>query len=126
MTAFSYGVSVIYRQQFREPVLLNNLLYRANVLHHPRLNHGYGWTIHFTVGLLFNVPYYFLQEGHTPTWLIYLLFGAFSGAIACVVWEIAFLLHPNPPTINYKGFYIQLFIAHIIFGMGSWLPFLLY
>jgi len=124
MTLFSYVMSDMRRKQFREPVLLNKLLYRTYVLRIPS-DHPAGWIIHYGVGLLFNILYWIVIDyhGYRPGLFLFVVLGAISGILGCLVWEVTFQLHPDSPRTNFREFYGQLFFAHVLFGFGSWLPY---
>jgi hypothetical protein len=50
--------------------------------------------------------------------------GIVAGIIAIVAWQVMFALNPDPPSIKLKSFYIQLLIAHIIFGLVAYYSYL--
>ena len=64
MTLYSYWQSKNQKQEFTEPVLLNELSDRSPEL--PEVNDTdddpVGWTTHYAVGLLFVVSYYILWK----------------------------------------------------------------
>ena len=124
MTIFSYGVAAILKQQFREPELLNILALRLNLLKKTSgKNHPLGWILHYAVGMLFILIIELTRIGFNidPSIIYYIVSGAICGLIGIAVWFITFKLHPNPPKVWYKGFYIQLIFAHAIFGVGIWI-----
>ncbi len=125
MTIFSYVVSAIRKKKFREPELLNDLIRRLNQKEPGFLIPIAGWIIHYFVGLLFIIAYhlYWRATDTDPTFNNCIVLGAFSGLIGIFGWQLAFSIHPNPPSIDFKEFYIQLFFAHVIFGAGAFLSF---
>jgi len=120
MTLYSYWQSKKQKQEFTEPVLLNELSDRSPEL--PEVDDTdddpVGWTTHYAVGLLFVVSYYILWKRSLthPTILKGLTIGAASGVIAIAAWKIMFAANPNPPKNDREGYYRQLFIAHLIFS----------
>ena len=120
MTVFSYMYSDLRQKQFREPELLNELLARVRWIN-PQAgrNHWAGWCIHYLIGLMFIAIYY--GSGIVNSFDAYLVAGTLSGIIGIVCWITTFALHPSPPAIRYKEYYLQLLIAHIIFGIGAYL-----
>ena len=128
MTVFSYSYSAIRKKQYREPDLLNILLSRLYFGKTFTITHSSpGWIIHYFIGLLFIVAYFLLWNvlEIEPSLLNCFILGALSGVLGIVGWGIVFRLHPYPPTINYREFYLQLLIAHIVFGIGTYLSILL-
>jgi hypothetical protein len=43
--------------------------------------------------------------------------GALSGAIAVLIWKATFKVHPLPPWIDFKSYYLQLVPAHMVFAV---------
>jgi hypothetical protein len=117
MTAYSYLISIIKVDQFREPELLNQWLHyhlpasvRSNV---------FGWTIHYGVGLSFVAIYKQLWKSKKMDGLVgTLLLGLTSGALAVGVWRMVLKIHPSPPA-NVKAFRRHLLLAHVVFVLGS-------
>jgi hypothetical protein len=46
-----------------------------------------------------------------------LLFGGISGIAAIVIWKLTLKKHPLPPAVNFKTYAVNLFIAHLVFGL---------
>ena len=114
MTLFSYVVSSLTGQQFREPVLLNHFFNDTQQRSAAR-----GWWLHYLVGLSFALVYQllwkrFVRLPPTPDGLSY---GALGGLIGILGWRITFATHPRPPRTNRRGYLTQLFVAHLIFGL---------
>jgi len=119
MTLYSYHRSRKENQQYREPVLLNKLINRSELL--PVTvedNHPAGWVSHYAVGMLFVVTYYALWKKalHSPGPVRSLTIGTASGVIAIGAWKTMFAANDNPPANDRQGYYRQLFIAHLIFS----------
>ena len=120
MTLYSYGVANKEQRQYREPELLNKLVDRTPViLPKTTKKHFTGWLMHYAVGYAFSVVYDYIwrRTPVSPTVKNSLIMGAISGIIGILGWKACFSVHPNPPKTNYKGFYMQLMVAHIIFGL---------
>ena len=115
MTAFSYKVSEEKNKQFREPELLNSLVKRLIPMHVPR---AIGWAMHYSVGLLFSLIYHQIwrRTKLKPGITTGLALGAISGVIGAATWKTLLSLHPNPPRIKEKNYYLHLLLAHIVFG----------
>lgn len=122
MTTFSYIYSNMRKGKFKEPMLLNELMARLHWLPiHTIAYHPLGWMIHYAVGVLFVVAFQLVRgsTGIDITFLTTTVAGAIFGVIGIVGWQITFRIHPSPPPdIRLREYYLQLFVAHIIFGIG--------
>ncbi|HBL80335.1 MAG TPA: hypothetical protein DDZ79_10625, partial [Aequorivita sp.] len=47
------------------------------------------------------------------------IIGAIFGLLGIFGWALLFYVHPQRPKIDFKLFYLQLFLAHIIFGLTA-------
>jgi Na+/proline symporter len=122
MTLYSYYKANKEKQQYREPVLLNKLINRSEVLPDKiHDNHPAGWVSHYAVGILFVTAYYLFWKKalHNPTPYRIAVVGALSGGVAIAAWKLMFASNDNPPDNNRYGYYRQLFIAHIIFSISA-------
>ena len=120
MTAFSYIFSYIFKSNFKEPQLLNILIDRLQLFRSSiHREHILGWTIHFSIGMFFVIVFLLLLFYKLVDFSLItgLLFGLGAGLVGVCVWSFVFLVHRNPPDIKRWLFYIQLIIAHIIFGI---------
>lgn len=119
MTIFSYIISVSFKELYAEPLLLKYLLGRLDI----KISNSYrgmlGWLIHYIIGFLFVLSYYFLWHYKIAplTLLSGLILGAISGIIGIVSWIIMFKLSNFNRKATDKGYYVQLFFAHIIFAL---------
>lgn len=122
MTLFSYVVSNFKSKQFREPELLNSLISSSEFIElKPSKNHLLGWIIHYLIGwffvLVFSLIWEYTQFSATIT--SGAILGLAAGIIGIFSWKIFFKLNQNPPEIDFSQFYIQLIIAHILFGISA-------
>jgi hypothetical protein len=126
MTAFSYFISEAFRALYKEPVLLQYLMTRFHFKLSPKEKTMAGWIIHYTIGLMFVIAWYILWKlGLLQlSWLSGLIYGCIIGIIGIGGWVFMFMLADFKPKIDFKGYYLQLFIAHLIFAMSTWLVFL--
>lgn len=118
MTLFSYLVSEIKDEKFKEPRLLAELLHRIEPGLNKKTSHIVGWNLHYAVGLMFAILYaqQWDRKQQKATIASGLLLGGLSGIFAIVVWRSVFKLHPSPPKIKFKRYYGHLLIAHFVFG----------
>jgi len=119
MTLFSYVISASFRELYKEPVLLTYLLTKAHVQVSPQTKTVLAWILHYIIGLLFVIAYHFLWAYGILefSWPIALLLGALSGIVGILGWVMMFKAAPQEPNIDFKGYYLQLFFAHVIFGI---------
>lgn len=84
-----------------------------------------GFVSHYLVGILFALLYLFLCRHNVvqPTLLQTVLFGFFCGAFGITFWKMLFDMHPNPPSIPVNTYLINIWCAHVIFGLGLWLSY---
>lgn len=122
MTFFSYIWSWINDSKFKEPQLLNELILSSTII---RLNPGkrnvIGWIIHYMIGWLFVIVFDSIWRNTAlePSLGNGALLGAIAGLVGITGWKVFFNLNSDPPDIKFGEFYLQLFIAHIIFGLGA-------
>ena len=123
MTAYSYAFSFLSGRQYREPVLLSHLL--SHSPREPALYSGKkkaaAWLIHYGVGVLFSCAFRSQQlKGNAREAAARgILLGAAFGCVGVSGWQLAFMLHPNPPKIKKGGYLLHLMPAHLIFGSSA-------
>jgi hypothetical protein len=125
MTAFSYLISEAFRKLYKEPVLLQFLMTRFHFNLSPAGKTITGWFIHYTIGLLFVIAWYILWKLGVIelTWLSGIIYGCVIGLIGIGGWVFMFTLADYKPKIDFKGYYLQLLVAHIVFGLATWVVF---
>jgi hypothetical protein len=125
MTMVSYVLGSIRKKKFSEPELLNDLIrgFSWKCLH--RFTRVAGWCIHYLVGFIFIVIYqvYWNVSESDPTIVNGVVLGAISGIVGICGWKLSFFLHPNPPQIDFKEYYLQLFLVHVVFGLSASITF---
>ena len=128
MTAFSYLISNAFNKLYKEPVLLNYLLQFLGINMRDNVKRLAGWVIHYIIGLLFVVIYDILWQNLIEfSWLSGIVFGIISGIIGIMSWILMFKTISNDElNIDYKGYYTQLFFAHIVFAIGVVIVYKLY
>lgn len=119
MTLFSYAVSASARKLYKEPVLLAYILTRSKIEVSNQTKFFLSWLLHYFIGLCFVFVYHYLWTNGIVeiSWTSAFIFGAVIGIIGITGWIFLFELIPQKPNIDFKGYYIQLFIAHIIFSL---------
>ena len=119
MTIFSYLISNLFNKLYKEPILLNYLLHYLGINMRDSAKRISGWVIHYIIGFVFVVGYDLLWQYKIQfSWLSGIIFGMISGIIGIISWMLMFKVPDDKPKIDYKGYYIQLFFAHIIFAIG--------
>lgn len=119
MTVYSYALSEIKDENFKEPRLLAQLLTTIDCPIKTTPAKITGWVVHYMVGLIFTLAYERVVKDAGDKALLKqaIIMGALNGVLAIVGWGITLSLHPSPPRITYIKFFSQLFIAHIVFGV---------
>ena len=122
MTAFSYFMSRIFSNQFREPQLLNEIFngWKSFPIQVGKKS-PFGWFIHYLVGFIFTIGFAYVWnnvEMARPDYLTGAVFGFFAGVIGIFTWQLMLNIVKKPPKIVLHEHFIQLLIAHIIFGLG--------
>lgn len=119
MTLFSYAVSASARELYKEPVLLSYILTSLKIEVSPKTRSFLGWLLHYLIGVAFVILYHLLwfYDIAEISWISALLFGVASGIIGILGWIFLFTIVSQKPNIDFKGYYIQLFFAHIIFAV---------
>lgn len=127
MTAFSYMVSERFNKLFKEPVLLSYAIGRFHLNLSQISDRILAWTLHFAIGFMFVVAYHFIWKWD---WLPFtlqtaLILGALSGVVGIISWHFIFKFTNHQPRIPFKTYYLQLFIAHVFFGVTAYYSYLL-
>jgi hypothetical protein len=119
MTLFSYQLSKLTRKQFREPELLSALLSRLKLYNSKPPYAVDGWMLHYVAGSFFVMAYDKLwrESRVNEAYKKGALLGLASGFFGAEVWRQVLKLHPDPPRVDFKNYYKQLVVAHIVFGL---------
>lgn len=121
MTWFSYTMSESFRELYKEPVLLAYAIEKIKIEPKANLQKTWGWILHYIIGLFFVIGYYILWTKNIVPMSILgtFLLGIISGAIGILSWIIIFRITHHQPPIDFRGYYIQLFFAHVIFAAAA-------
>ena len=121
MTWFSYVMSKSFQELYKEPVLLSFALKKTNISLSKKSQKTLGWLIHYIIGFLFVVGYHivWVKNMLPVSPLSALILGVISGVIGILSWIVIFKMTDHQPPIDFKGYYIQLFFAHIIFAFTA-------
>jgi len=119
MTAFSYLFSYLSRNNTREPELLGKMIHRFFPGMSKPFSRAGAWTAHYAVGLLFAELYgqIWQRTADRPTVKDGLVFGGLSGIAAILIWKFTLEAHPFAPAVDFKNFALNLFLAHMVFGI---------
>lgn len=128
MTLFSYAVSAAAREIYKEPLLLTYVLSFLRTEVSLNVKSILAWVIHYLIGVLFVIGYHLLWDNGIMqvSWLSTLILGVCIGLIGIFGWMILFNIIPKKPAIDYKGYYLQLFIAHLIFSATTFIVYSLF
>lgn len=120
MTVFSHILELLTGSKFNEAHLLNGLLDRSKFSNsNIQKNNFLGWILHFTIGICMAAMLYFYYmyiSNYISLWLGIVL-GFVLGIIGIAGWLIMKNCHSKPPEINWYSFFIQLVVAHVVFGV---------
>lgn len=119
MTIFSYLLSYKRKRNFGEPELLGSLL-GGRVPAATNLSAKIaGWALHYITGTAFTITYAFALQliKKEPSLVKGFVFGILSGSISIVMWKIFFLSDKKIAKLKDDEFFLQLFLAHIVFGI---------
>jgi hypothetical protein len=119
MTLFSYVVSASARELYKEPVLLTYILSSLKIEVSPQTKTFLAWLLHYVIGLFFVLVYHYLWVNNVVemSWPAAFVLGALSGIVGILGWVLLFKIVPQKPNIDFKGYYVQLFFAHIVFAI---------
>ena len=119
MTLFSYFYSIITNDDTREPELLAKLINRLIPGESQKNAKSNGWVVHYSVGLLFAELYDQIWQKQTLNVNVRngLVFGGLTGISAILIWKFTLNIHPYPPAVNFGSFALNLFLAHLVFGL---------
>jgi hypothetical protein len=125
MTAGSELMSLLFKENFREPEHLETLISRLAPHLSKHAKKIAGWGAHYAMGLVFAAIYVELWETKKIKHSVMngLILGAFSGILGFLIWKGTFKAHPLPPLINYDHYYIQRVPAHIVFAVAATLAY---
>ena len=118
MTAFSYLVSEKQGRYFKEPEILNDLIYRLFKVDKNVGGRLPGFITHYATGTLFSMVYHLLPKEKEVLRELGkgMLLGLGFGLVGVGIWNAVFKLHPNPPSIHLRDYLGHLIVAHAIFG----------
>ncbi|MDN3724130.1 hypothetical protein QRD02_07030 [Aequorivita sp. SDUM287046] len=123
MTGFSALITQLLKRELREHLLLAQLLHTYKGHSSGKPSVLIGWIVHFAFGLFFMACYellWMLTDVIRSLWWS-IIFGMLIGLVGIMGWKVMFKIHPKPPELHFKTFYIQLFFAHIIFSVTAFL-----
>ncbi|TCS86303.1 SpoIIAA-like protein [Anseongella ginsenosidimutans] len=119
MTSFSYLLSYLLRENFKEPRLLGSMIHRLSPLNSKNAAIT-GWLSHYSMGAAWTHLYHvLLKRGFVrPSLLTGLGIGVASGVVGILIWKTILRLHPDPPAVK-SAFYRHLLPAHILFALAA-------
>jgi hypothetical protein len=119
MTLFSYLFSMSKKTNLKEPKLLGKMVRPLVPGMSKKQSRKAGWLAHYAVGLLFAETYAQIWERSSlkANAKNGLVFGGLSGIAAILIWKFAFMIHPDPPSVNFRKYAMNLLIAHVVFGL---------
>jgi hypothetical protein len=121
MTVASYYRSRRGNKEFREPVLLNKLLYSSCGEENVENNPLPGWVLHFGMGYFFVSLYHMIwkKTGMNAEIRSTTILGLLNGFVGTAGWHLLFRSHPCPPSVDIRSFYLHLIAVHVLFAWGA-------
>ena len=121
MTSFSYVISRMKSQQFKEPKLLNMILRRSTYDMNPSNNSVLGWVVHFSIGVILMTLFYVLHLtfSFSISAVSILIYGIIAGILSILSWHFMLSISSNSPDFALRDFYMQLLMAHVLFALGA-------
>lgn len=116
MTLFSHIISKTADENYSEPNHLGSVIHRANPGLYEAASKALGWQAHFAIGTAWSALYNSLRN-KKHRFASSILFGCFSGLTGILMWKKIFDRSPDLSRVEYKNFYLQLFFAHVVFGL---------
>lgn len=119
MTLFSYVLSWLTHENFREPYILSMLIMSLFPDQENTTTLLEAWILHYCVGLCFIIIYAWIWNRFKryPNLESGTILGVVTGLFAVLVWHLTLKVFDNPPVTNRLPFYIQLVFAHVVFGI---------
>ena len=116
MTIFSYLVSEIQKNNFKEPERLAQLLEQLPFHIKKEAALSAGWAGHCGMGAAWALLHTCLfKKGLKPDMKNTLILGVLSGAAGIAIWKLMFRLHPSPPPVKFRRFAGHLLLAHLVY-----------
>lgn len=119
MTSISYILSYLTNNNFKEPELLQFLIFNRTERFLPRIKFAIGWSIHLLIGCVLSTTIVLLWVSKlwTPTLLHALIVGLFIGMAAVLAWHIGITSSKVRLATNLIAYYSQLIFVHGIFSI---------
>ena len=117
MTAFSYLIAELEKKNFSESELLAKI--EKKQLHlSKQLALPAGWATHYTVGIVMTLLFEIYKKyfNAKPVFYHTIIYGTFAGLLAITAWKLLFTMRPQRSYNFYKKFFMQLFVAHLVFA----------
>jgi len=120
MTTYSYVVSISFKKQFKEPLMLNFILDGAGIKLTGKVKKFSGWLAHYLIGFAFVLVYESIWHYTNVEFgfVSAIAFGVVSGFVGIACWRIIDGLPDGNPHIPSKEYAIQLFFGHVIFAVA--------
>ncbi|MGO4822221.1 MULTISPECIES: hypothetical protein [unclassified Flavobacterium] len=119
MKIFSYFMPENFQKLYRQPFLVTYLLQKLNFRISAFGKILLGWLLHFIIGFVFVFVYHTIWYNSILIlrWESGILLGAICGIIGIASWICIFKFINYQAKFDYSRYYLQLFAAHITFGI---------
>lgn len=120
MSIFTYSLSAALSRQFKQPVLLEKFLDMEDIRLPHIVKRILTWFAHISMGLVLGIIYYYVTpENYLDTWKAALIYGILGAGFGIFVWALLLKYYQYEFKIDYSGFMLHLFFAHLIFAFAT-------
>lgn len=121
MTGFSCLSAVVIKKNFSEPELLAEILEAYLPRRYQKHAKPAGWLCHYSLGTGWYVIYLLMSKRFNSQQRkdFPLRFGLAGGILGIACWRYLFRKSNNKDKINFYSFYVQLFLAHLVFSYAA-------
>lgn len=119
MTLFKYAITTKHREIYKEAVLLTYLFSQLKFGMSIGSKKTLGWLTHFSIGFFFVLSYHLLWRYKILDFSVIssLFLGIVSGTTGVLCMAIIFKIIKYTLTIDFKRYYLKMFIAYLIFTL---------
>ncbi|RZK79108.1 MAG: hypothetical protein EOO92_09945 [Pedobacter sp.] len=125
MTAGSALMSLIMKENYKEPEHLGTMISRLAPGLSKSSKQIAGWGAHYAMGIVFASVFVELWETRKIKHNMKnaLILGLASGVLGLLIWKATFKIHPLPPALHYRDFYLQRIPAHMVYAVFATLSY---
>ncbi|MDX5346224.1 MAG: hypothetical protein LPJ89_01775 [Hymenobacteraceae bacterium] len=123
MTLVLYLISFMTTRVMRVPLVLGTMLTRQTTadggLSSSTRARFIGSVAHYVVGAIYGIVFLMMWDAEigelTLPWAVF--FGIGAGVMGIILWHLFLLVHPLPPRLPLKSYYLTLLFGHNVFSI---------